>query len=196
MKRKLLAVIAVAIPGILAACGGGNSGGGTPTGTATAANMPGGFSDKWRWCNAVDRQQVICRRAVDGPDGRRCARRARFHRDLHLQAADQAIGKALSTGIIDMYWQYTGTELTDPVPRPERGTVPDGPRRRLRQGEAARRGKTALLGGANAVRRHQRHRHQGKRGRDIRQLALGLRHLSDVASEHEGLHPVGVPHSA
>ena len=30
-----------------------------------------------------------------------------------FSAADPALGKALSSGIIDMYWQYTGTELTD-----------------------------------------------------------------------------------
>ena len=50
MKRKLLAVIALAIPGTLAACGGGNSGTGNnpstsagttstcPTGTQTSGN--------------------------------------------------------------------------------------------------------------------------------------------------------------
>jgi osmoprotectant transport system substrate-binding protein len=30
-----------------------------------------------------------------------------------FSAADKAIGTALSNGTIDMYWQYTGTELTD-----------------------------------------------------------------------------------
>jgi osmoprotectant transport system substrate-binding protein len=30
-----------------------------------------------------------------------------------FQAADKAIGTALQNGTIDMYWQYTGTELTD-----------------------------------------------------------------------------------
>ena len=42
MKRKLLAVIAIAIPGTLAACGGGNSGAGNPSGTATASTCPTG----------------------------------------------------------------------------------------------------------------------------------------------------------
>ena len=40
MKRKLLAVIAIAIPGTLAACGGGNSGGGNPTSAGTTATCP------------------------------------------------------------------------------------------------------------------------------------------------------------
>ena len=36
-----------------------------------------------------------------------------FTVDYTFQAKDKAIGQALTTGTIDMLWQYTGTELTD-----------------------------------------------------------------------------------
>jgi osmoprotectant transport system substrate-binding protein len=116
MRRiKLLAVIAVAIPGTLAACGGGNSGGGTatssggttatcPTGTQTSGNgaqLSIGSKD-------FAEEQLMAQMAVDvlGAHG--------FTVSDTFTAADPTIGKALSGGTIDMYWQYTGTELTDP----------------------------------------------------------------------------------
>jgi osmoprotectant transport system substrate-binding protein len=114
MRRKLLAVIAIAIPGTLAACGGGNSGGNSatnsggttqtcPTGTQTSGNgaqLSIGSKD-------FAEEQLMAQMAVDvlGAHG--------FTVTNTFSAADPTIGKALSSGTIDMYWQYTGTELTD-----------------------------------------------------------------------------------
>lgn len=113
MKRKLLAVIAIAIPGTLAACGGGNSGG-APSGTVTASTCPtgsqtsGGGATLSIGSKSFAEEQLMAQMAVDvlGAHG--------FTVTNTFSAADPALGKALSSGIIDMYWQYTGTELTDP----------------------------------------------------------------------------------
>ena len=112
MKRKLLAVIAIAIPGTLAACGGGNSGG-APSGTATASTCPtgsqtsGGGATLSIGSKPFAEEKLMAQMAVDvlGAHG--------FTVTNTFSAADPALGHALSSGIIDMYWQYTGTELTD-----------------------------------------------------------------------------------
>ena len=112
MKRKLLAVIAIAIPGTLAACGGGNSGG-APSGTATASTCPtgsqtsGGGATLSIGSKPFAEEKLMAQMAVDvlGAHG--------FTVTNTFSAADPALGHALSSGNIDMYWQYTGTELTD-----------------------------------------------------------------------------------
>src|ERR1035441_2879170 len=113
MKRKLLAVIAIAIPGTLAACGGGNSGGGNPSATAAASTCPtgsktsGGGATLSIGSKSFAEEQLMAQMAVDvlGAHG--------FTITNTFSAADKAIGTALSDGTIDMYWQYTGTELGD-----------------------------------------------------------------------------------
>jgi osmoprotectant transport system substrate-binding protein len=116
MTRKLLAVFALAIPATLAACGGGNSGtpapatssGSTtvtacPTGTQTSGNgatLSIGSKD-------FAEEQLMAQMAADvlGAHG--------FTVTNTFSAADPTIGKALDSGTIDMYWQYTGTELQE-----------------------------------------------------------------------------------
>jgi osmoprotectant transport system substrate-binding protein len=113
MRRKLLAVIAIAIPGTLAACGGGNSGGGTPSGTASAATCPTGSQTSGNGATLsigskdFAEEQLMAQMTADvlGAHG--------FKITDTFSAADKLIGTALTTGTIDMYWQYTGTELGD-----------------------------------------------------------------------------------
>lgn len=113
MRRKLLAVIAIAIPGTLAACGGGNSGGGTPSGTASAATCPTGSQTSGNGATLsigskdFAEEQLMAQMTADvlGAHG--------FTVTDTFSAADKLIGTALTTGTIDMYWQYTGTELGD-----------------------------------------------------------------------------------
>ena len=113
MKRKLLAVIAIAIPGTLAACGGGNSGGNPPSGTAAASTCPtgsqasGGGATLSIGSKSFAEEQLMAQMTADVLDAHG------FTITYTFSAADKAIGTALTTGIIDMYWQYTGTELTD-----------------------------------------------------------------------------------
>ena len=113
MKRKLLAVIAIAIPGTLAACGGGNSGGGTPSGTASAATCPTGSQKSGNGASLsigskdFAEEQLMAQMTADVLDAHG------FKITDTFSAADKAIGDALTSGTIDMYWQYTGTELGD-----------------------------------------------------------------------------------
>jgi osmoprotectant transport system substrate-binding protein len=114
MKRKLLAVIALAIPGTLAACGGGNSGGGNPsTSAGTTSTCPTGSQTKANGATLsigskpFAEEQLMAQMTADvlGAHG--------FTITNTFSAADKAIGTALTNGTIDMYWQYTGTRLGD-----------------------------------------------------------------------------------
>ena len=115
MRRKCIAGIAVAMTAVLAACGGGNSGGSSPTATATGAKSncpaPSGSSGNGATLNigskAFAEEQLLAQMTVDvlGAHG--------FTVNYTFQAKDKAIGTALVDGTIDMYWQYTGTELGD-----------------------------------------------------------------------------------
>ena len=113
-----------------------------------------------------------------------------------FQAADKAIGTALVNGTIDMYWQYTGTELTDYLGL-QTGSFPTALAAAFTFVQKADEPQRSLLGRTDTVRRHQRHRHQAESNGNLRQSSLGgVRHLPDVTSQHEGLHHVGVPHAA
>jgi osmoprotectant transport system substrate-binding protein len=115
MKRKLLVVIAVAIPGTLAACGGGNSGGGTnpSTSAGTTATCPTGSQTSGNGATLsigskdFAEEQLMAQMTADVLDAHG------FNITDTFSAADKAIGEALTSGTIDMYWQYTGTELGD-----------------------------------------------------------------------------------
>ena len=113
-----------------------------------------------------------------------------------FSAADKAIGNALTSGTIDMYWQYTGTELAE-LPR---ARAPDSSRRHLAAAFTYVQQKDEANGSAGWRRRNSTTPTASPSRRaqtgDIRHLARGLRHLPDVTSEHHGLHPVRVPHSA
>ncbi|MGA7989288.1 MAG: glycine betaine ABC transporter substrate-binding protein [Candidatus Dormiibacterota bacterium] len=115
MRRKLIAGIAVAITAVLAACGGGNSGGSSPTPTAVGAksNCPTGSGTSGNGATvsigskSFAEEQLLAQMTKDVLEAHG------FTVTYTFQAADKAIGTALVDGNIDMYWQYTGTELTD-----------------------------------------------------------------------------------
>jgi osmoprotectant transport system substrate-binding protein len=113
MSRKFIAGIAVAITAVLAACGGGNSGASSPTASGAKSNCPAGSGSSGNGATlsigskSFAEEQLMAQMTVDvlGAHG--------FTVNYSFQAADKAIGTALTDGTIDMYWQYTGTELTD-----------------------------------------------------------------------------------
>ena len=195
MKRKLLAVIALAIPGTLAACGGGNAGTGNnpSTSAGTTSTCPTGIQTSGNGATlsigskAFAEEELMAQMTADvlGAHG--------FTITNTFQAKDKAIGTALTTKVIDMYWQYTGTELGDYL-----GThrVPDCTGSGIHVRAAEGRGEQTVLGRPDTVRRHQRHRHQVESVRDVRHLACGLRRVPDVTPEHPCVHLVRVPHPA
>jgi len=112
-RNKLLAVIAIAIPGTLAACGGGNSGSASPSSSATTATCPTGTQTSGNGAQLsigskdFAEEQLMAQMTADVLDAHG------FKITDTFSAADKAIGEALTGGQIDMYWQYTGTELGD-----------------------------------------------------------------------------------
>jgi osmoprotectant transport system substrate-binding protein len=115
MSRKFIAGIAVAIVAVLAACGGGNSGGSSPTPSAVGAksNCPTGSGTSGNGATLsigskdFAEENLMAQMTVD------VLQAHGFTVTYTFKAADKAIGTALVNGNIDMYWQYTGTELTD-----------------------------------------------------------------------------------
>jgi osmoprotectant transport system substrate-binding protein len=113
MRRKFIAGIAVAITAVLAACGGGNSGGSSPTASGTKSNCPAPSGSSGNGASvsigskSFAEEQLLAQMTKDVLEAHG------FTVTYTFQAADKAIGTALVNGTIDMYWQYTGTELGD-----------------------------------------------------------------------------------
>src|SRR5579884_2183217 len=113
MRWRTLATMALVFPTALVACGGGNSGssssgpsgsGGCPTSSSTSnlSNASVSIGSK-----AFAEEQLLASMT------QQVLQAHGFNVTYTFQAADKAIGTALQNGTIDMYWQYTGTELTD-----------------------------------------------------------------------------------
>jgi osmoprotectant transport system substrate-binding protein len=113
MRRKFIAGFAVAITAGLAACGGGNSGTSAPSAAGAKTNCPTGSATSGNGATvsigskSFAEEQLMAQMTVD------VLQAHGFTVNYTFQAADPAIGTALTDGNIDMYWQYTGTELTD-----------------------------------------------------------------------------------
>jgi osmoprotectant transport system substrate-binding protein len=113
MKRQLWGIAVIGVPLILAACGGGNnsssgsSGGGSGScPTATSSGSGNGATIKLG-SKAFGEEYLLAYMTQD------VLQAHGFTVNYTFNAADKAIGQALSSGTIDMYWQYTGTELGD-----------------------------------------------------------------------------------
>ena len=114
--RSIRTVVAVAACTVAAAgCGGGNttSSGGTAAGAAGGCpTNPSGTSGNGAHVSigskgfAEEQLLATMTKLVLEKHG--------FTVDYSLQAKDTQIGQALTSGQIDMLWQYTGTEITDP----------------------------------------------------------------------------------
>ncbi|HXZ99538.1 MAG TPA: glycine betaine ABC transporter substrate-binding protein [Candidatus Binatia bacterium] len=112
MRLRIPALLAMAaVPLALAACGGGNN----PTGGVAAAGSgcpaPSGTSGNGAHVSIGSKdfseEQILASMT------QQVLQAHGFTVDYTFQAADKAIGTALTSGNIDMYWQYTGTEITD-----------------------------------------------------------------------------------
>ena len=110
VRYRFVALLMAVAPLTLVACGGGN----TPSGTAgasTACAAPSGSSGDGAHVSIgfkpfTEEQLLatITAQVLQAHD---------FVVDDTFSASDKSIGTALTSGTIDMYWQYTGTELTD-----------------------------------------------------------------------------------
>lgn len=110
MKRSLLGIAVIGIPLTLAACGGGNnpgsssSGSGSSCPTATSSGSGNGATVNLG-SKAFGEEYLLAYMTQD------VLQAHGFTVNYTFNAADKAIGTALQNGTIDMYWQYTGTEL-------------------------------------------------------------------------------------
>ena len=114
MRWRLCGLFILGLSTLLTACGGGNSNSGTSSSSSsgTASNCPaatssgsGGSASVSIGSKAFAEEQLLAemtRQVLDAHG---------FNVTYTFQAADKAIGTALQNGTIDMYWQYTGTEL-------------------------------------------------------------------------------------
>jgi osmoprotectant transport system substrate-binding protein len=115
VKRISIAILLTVWAAALAACGGGNSnssGGAAASGSANSCPSPSGNSGNGATVSigskAFAEEQLLATMT------KQVLEKHGFTVNYSLQAKDTAIGNALLSGQIDMLWQYTGTELTNP----------------------------------------------------------------------------------
>ena len=109
MNRRFLGIAVIGIPLALAACGGGNNPGSSSSGasgcpTATSSGS-GSNATVSIGSKAFGEEYLLAYMTQD------ILQAHGFTVNYTFNAADKAIGTALQNGTIDMYWQYTGTEL-------------------------------------------------------------------------------------
>jgi osmoprotectant transport system substrate-binding protein len=113
VKRIALAIMLTAWSAALTACGGGNasssnssaaSGGGSAACPAGSGTDGGGAKVSIGSKGFAEEQLLAEITKLE-------LEKHNFTVDYSLQAKDTAIGQALSSGQIDLLWQYTGTEL-------------------------------------------------------------------------------------
>lgn len=110
MRARIAVLVLVALPLLVAACGGGNTQSPGASGTAscpTPSGTSGGGAHVSIGSKAFSEEEIlasITQEVLQAHD---------FTVTYTFMAPDKAIGTALSNGTIDMYWQYTGTEITD-----------------------------------------------------------------------------------
>src|SRR5437899_8870852 len=114
MKRIGMAIALTVWMAALAACGGGNSGssGGSPSGSASGC--PTGSGSSGNGAKVSIGSKGFAEEQLLATMAKLVLEKHGFTVTYDLQAKDTAIGTALLDGQIDMLWQYTGTELTDP----------------------------------------------------------------------------------
>ena len=109
MHRRLLSVLIVALPTALVACGGGNNPAASSSGASACPSSTSSGSGNGATVSigskAFDEEQVLASMT------QQVLQKNGFNVTYDFMAADKAIGTALQSGTIDMYWQYTGTEL-------------------------------------------------------------------------------------
>jgi osmoprotectant transport system substrate-binding protein len=114
MNGRVLAILAVALPAALGACGGGNSSNSSNSSSASgaASNCPApSTSGSGNGAAVSIGSKAFAEEQLLASITQQVLQAHGFNVTYTFQAADKAIGTALDNGTIDMYWQYTGTEL-------------------------------------------------------------------------------------
>jgi osmoprotectant transport system substrate-binding protein len=118
VKRISMAILLTVWAAALAACGGGNSGSSSSSssgaGSGTASTCPAGSGSSGNGASVSIGSKGFAEEQLLATMTQQVLQKHGFTVKYDLQAKDTAIGQALVNGQIDMLWQYTGTELTNP----------------------------------------------------------------------------------
>lgn len=114
MKRISMAILLTVWAAALAACGGGNSGNSTSSSSGAASACPTGSGSSGNGASVSIGSKGFAEEQLLATMAKQVLEKHGFTVTYNLQAKDTAIGNAVLNGQIDMLWQYTGTELTDP----------------------------------------------------------------------------------
>src|SRR5579864_9430972 len=116
MKRRVLAVAMLSCSAVVAACGGGNNPGSSSSGASSSGATSAcavGSGNSGNGAHVSIGSKAFAEEQLLATMTQLVLQAHGFTVDYTFQAKDKAIGQALTGGTIDMYWQYTGTELTD-----------------------------------------------------------------------------------
>jgi osmoprotectant transport system substrate-binding protein len=112
MKRRVLAVLLLGLPAVLAACGGGNNGGNSSSASASTSACPSRTtSGSGNGATVSIGSKAFAEEQLLATMTQQMLQAHGFTVTYTFQGPDKSIGQALDQGNIDMYWQYTGTEL-------------------------------------------------------------------------------------
>jgi osmoprotectant transport system substrate-binding protein len=115
VKRIHVAILLTVWMAALAARGGGNSGpGSSSSSTGTASGCAAGSGSSGNGASVSIGSKGFAEEQLLATMTQLVLQKHGFNVTYTLQAKDTAIGNAVLSGQIDMLWQYTGTELTDP----------------------------------------------------------------------------------
>jgi len=114
VKRIGMAILLTVWSAALAACGGGNSASSSSSSSAGGAACPTGSGSSGNGASVSIGSKGFAEEQLLATMTQLVLQAHGFNVTYNLQAKDTAIGDALVKGQIDMLWQYTGTELTDP----------------------------------------------------------------------------------
>jgi osmoprotectant transport system substrate-binding protein len=112
VKRISIAILLTVWAAALAACGGGNSP--NPSSGAASATCPTGSGTSGNGASVSIGSKGFAEEQLLATMTKMVLEKHGFSVNYSLQAKDTAIGNAVLNKQIDMLWQYTGTELTDP----------------------------------------------------------------------------------
>jgi len=116
VKRISMAIMLTVWMAALAACGGGNTGGSSSSSSSggAASGCPQGVRGTGNGASVSIGSKAFAEEQLLATMTKLVLEKHGFKVTYTLQAKDTAIGNAVLSGQIDMLWQYTGTELTDP----------------------------------------------------------------------------------
>jgi osmoprotectant transport system substrate-binding protein len=109
-----MAILLTVWAAALAACGGGNSGNPASSSSGAAAACSTGSGSSGNGATVSIGSKGFAEEQLLATMAKQVLEKHGFTVTYNLQAKDTAIGNAVLNGQIDMLWQYTGTELTDP----------------------------------------------------------------------------------